>query len=303
MTDRIIDLSEDPARLSVRYSNLVIEREGAEPVTVPLADLAVLVVSHPQVSLTHAVLAGLADSGGAFVACDGRRLPVGMFLPLAGHFTQAERFGHQASASLPTCKRLWQQVVRAKLRAQAHLLSELCGSDHGISVLIPRVRSGDPDNVEGKASRRYWPALFPGGAFYRDRFGPPPNQHLNYGYAVLRAVVARAVCAAGLHPSLGLHHHNRYDAFRLADDLMEPFRPVVDRAVVNLIRRRGTDTPLDRQAKAEILEALSGRLLLNSEWRTLFDVAARTSSSLAAVFAGKRKNLILPEVTRVKPKA
>lgn len=301
MTDRIIDLSEEPARLSVRYSNLVIEREDAEAVTVPLEELAVLVVSHPQVSLTHAVLAGLAESGGVFVACDGKRLPTGMFLPLTGHFTQAERFERQASASLPTRKRLWQQIVRAKLRAQAQLLSELYNSDHGIVALIPRVRSGDPDNVEGMASRRYWPVLFANKSFYRDRYGPPPNQHLNYGYAVLRAVVARALCAAGLHPSLGLHHHNRYDAFRLADDLMEPFRPIVDRAVVDLMRHHSLDVPLNRETKAEILKALSGRLLLKGEWRTLFDTVARAASSLTAVFAGERKDLLLSEAMHVKP--
>lgn len=338
MTDRIIDLSEDPARLSVRYANLVIEREGAEPVTTPLEELAVLVVSHPQVSLTHAVLAGLAASGGVFVTCDDKHLPAGMLLPLAGHFTQAERFEQQASAPLPTRKRLWQQIVRAKLQAQAGLLYELRGEDQGINALVPRVRSGDPDNLEAEASRRYWPALFetsekgsvplvppsldgrgedgihphpslphPGGGklpprvghFRRDRFGPPPNQLLNYGYAVLRAVVARAICAAGLHPSLGLHHHNRYDAFRLADDLMEPFRPLVDRTVVTLTRRRGMDVPLDREAKAEILRALSARLLIDGEWRTLFDVASRTASSLAAVFAGGRKDLLFPEMKRV----
>lgn len=302
MADRIIDLSEEPARLSVRYTNLVIEREAAEPVTVPLEELAVLVVSHPQVSMTHAVLSGLAAAGGVFVTCDDKHLPAGMLLPLAGHFIQAERFEQQASAPMPTRKRLWQQVIRAKLRAQAHLLHELRGEDKGIASLMPRIRSGDPGNIEAEASRRYWPALFTSEYFRRDRFGLPPNQLLNYGYAVLRAVVARAICASGLHPSLGLHHHNRYDAFRLADDLMEPFRPMVDRTVLNLTQRRGMNAPLDRESKTEILKALSGRLLLEGEWRTLFDVASRTASSLVAVFAGERRDLLLPETTRVQPK-
>ncbi|HHT9133450.1 MAG TPA: type II CRISPR-associated endonuclease Cas1 [Candidatus Avalokitesvara rifleensis] len=295
--NRILDLSDEPARLSVRYANLVIEREAAEPVTVPFADLAVLVVSHPQVSLTHAVLSGLTASGGVFVACNEKRLPAGMLLPIEGHFTQAERFEQQARASLPIRKRLWQQIVQAKVRAQAGLLSEICCDDRGLAALASRVKSGDKGFIEGLAAQRYWPALFEGIPFYRDRSGPPPNQCLNYGYAVLRAVVARAVCAAGLHPSLGLHHHNKYDAFRLADDLMEPFRPIVDRTVVNLIRTRGPDTPLDREAKAEILSALSGRLTLDGEKRTLFDIAARTASSLAAVFAGEQRELLLPEIT------
>src|SRR3989338_6873406 len=154
MADRIIDLSEEPARLSVRYTNLLIEREAAEPVTVPLEELAVLVVSHPQVSLTHAVLSGLAASGGVFVTCDDKHLPAGMLLPLVAHFVQAERFEQQAVAPMPTRKRLWQEIVRAKLRSQVHLLNELSGSNKGIDALIPQVRSGDPDNIEAEASRR-----------------------------------------------------------------------------------------------------------------------------------------------------
>ncbi|MDO8125901.1 MAG: CRISPR-associated endonuclease Cas1, partial [Candidatus Brocadiales bacterium] len=154
--NRILDLSDEPARLSVRYANLVIEREAAEPVTVPFADLAVLVVSHPQVSLTHAVLSGLTASGGVFVACNEKRLPAGMLLPIEGHFTQAERFEQQARASLPIRKRLWQQIVQAKVRAQAGLLSEICCDDRGLAALASRVKSGDKGFIEGLAAQRYW---------------------------------------------------------------------------------------------------------------------------------------------------
>jgi len=295
MTERIIDISDQPARLHVNLERLMIERDGAEPEAIPLADVAVLVVSHPQVTYTHAVLSGLAAAGAAFITCDQRRMPVGMLLPLAGHSVQAERFALQAQAAEPTKKRLWQQVVRAKLSAQARLLSDLRGTDLGLAAMARRVRSGDPDNLEAQASARYWPALFPDPTFRRNVDGEDQNRLLNYGYAVLRAIVARAICASGLHPSLGIHHHNRYDAFCLADDLMEPFRPLVDRAVVRYTEARGPDAPLDRQAKAALLEALTGRLTLKGESRTPFDVAARAAASLAAVFEGTRKNIVLPD--------
>ena len=294
MTDRIIDLANGAARLKVRYDNLVIERQDAEPVSLPLADVGVLIVSHPQVSFTHAVLSGLTAAGGAFIACDRKHMPAGMLLPLKGHFVQTERFAQQANASRPTSKRLWQQIVRAKIRNQAAVFKDVRGEDSGLSALIRQVRSGDPANIEARASRRYWPALF--GDDFRRHEDDGPNAVLNYGYAVLRAIVARAICAAGLHPSLGVHHHNRYDTFCLADDLMEPMRPIIDRAAAALVNEHGADLELDRDVKAALLTALTGRVGMRGERRTLFDAAARSASSLAAVFADKRKELDLPEL-------
>jgi CRISPR-associated protein Cas1 len=253
------------------------------------------VISHPQVSITQAALAGLAQAGGIAIVCDERHMPAAMLLPLEAHFVQGERFERQAQAPLPTRKRLWQSLVRAKIRAQARLVTGMRGDDGGLAALALRVRSGDPANVEAEASRRYWPLLF-GPGFRRNRDGQDHNRLLNYGYAVLRAIVARAVCAAGLHPSLGLHHHNRYDAFRLADDLMEPYRPVVDGAVVRYCHRHGPLAPLDKQAKAALVGALMGRFTVEDESRTLFDIAARTAASLTAVYAGRRKTLVLPEL-------
>ena len=295
MTDRIIDLSEEPCRLHVRNELLVIQRNNGPEFTLPLAELGVLVVSHPQVSYSHAVLAGVAAAGGAFVACDARHMPVAMLLPLDAHHVQTERLVAQAQAKLPTNKRIWRQLVRAKIRAQAGLLQELRGHDAGLHNLVSRVRSGDPQNMEAQASRRYWKHLFADGGFRRDREADDQNRHLNYGYAILRAVVARAICAAGLHPSLGLHHHNRYNSFCLADDLMEPFRPNVDGAVVRWVEAAGNDTPLDREAKTALIEAIAARLVFQGESRTLFDVVGRIASSLVAVYAGERKELLLPE--------
>jgi CRISPR-associated protein Cas1 len=213
-----------------------------ETQTIPFADIAVLVTSHPQISFTQAALAGLAAAGGMLIVSNEKHLPAAMLLPLSTHSTQTERFARQAAVSLPTRKRAWQQIVQAKLRAQARLLEETTGADQGLRVMAAKVRSGDPDNLEAQAARIYWPALLgkdaSGEPFRRDPEGEGINVHLNYGYAVLRAIVARALCASGLHPSLGVHHHNRYDTFCLADDLMEPFRPLVDRVVAGLRRSR-----------------------------------------------------------------
>jgi CRISPR-associated protein Cas1 len=294
VTDRILDFADAPARLNVRNRLLVVRRDEWLPFSVPLADLAVVIVSHSQVTYTQAVLAGLAEAGAAFVACNGKHLPIGMLLPLVAHFSQAERFAAQARAALPTKKRLWRQVVRAKIRAQARTLETLHGTDHGLRALVAEVRSGDPANVEARAARRYWPLVFSESPFRRQRDNEDENLFLNYGYAVLRAIVARAICGVGLHPSLGIHHHNRYDPFCLADDLMEPFRPTVDLAVAEYVTSHDTSYGIDKAAKQHLVEALTRRYSLGGRQRTIFDAAARLASSLADVFLGKGQKLELP---------
>jgi len=296
MTERIIDISELGARLSVRLDQLVIRRDDHPEVTTPLEELGVLIVSHKGVIYTHAVLAELAARGGVFVACDDRHLPVAMMIPLEGHHLQSERFAQQAAASKPTQKRLWQQLVQAKVALQGRVLRDFRGSDHGLLRLAGEVRSGDSDNVEAQASRRYWQFLFDDPNFRRDREAEDQNRLLNYGYAVLRAMVARAICAAGLHPSLGIHHHNRYDAFPLADDLMEPYRPIVDRAVVLVVDAYGPQVELNREVKGMIVGALMTRFDVDGEARTLWDILFRMAASLAQVYAGERKELLLPTI-------
>lgn len=411
MSDRILDISDRPARLSVRNGLLVLEfapvaavsdrrtlapvspsaarpesdpgdeespwrpatesRRNRDPdsglrargseisdlksqMTVPLADIAVLITSHPQISFTHAVLAGLAAAGGIFIACNEKHMPAAMMLPLETHSTQAERFAKQAAAPVPLRKRAWQQIVQAKLRAQGRLLEERTGKDWGLGPMAAKVRSGDPDNLEARAARIYWQALFgdfkseisnsfrrdlpEGGvqspisnsfrrdptmgsvkspisnSFRRDPEGEDVNPHLNYGYAVLRAISARALCAAGLHPSLGVHHHNRYDAFCLADDLMEPFRPLVDRVVAKLrderlanfesgISNLPAEPALDREAKRAILEGLLGRFSAEGESRTLFDWVSRAASSLASAIERQREKLDLPSLEIENPQS
>ncbi|MFQ5734202.1 MAG: type II CRISPR-associated endonuclease Cas1 [Planctomycetaceae bacterium] len=295
MRNRIVDIAERPARLRIERRQLVIETEP-EPARIPLEDFAVVVVSHPQVSFTQAVLSELAAAGGVFVTCDRRRMPVGLMLPLAAHSVQTERFRKQLELTRPKQKRLWQQLVRAKIVMQAAVLREQTGDECGLRALLPAVRSGDPSNIEARAARRYWTALF-GSDFRRDRDAGDHNRLLNYGYAVLRAATARAICAAGLHPSVGLHHHNRYNAWCLADDLMEPFRPLVDRAVAQFMDGRDDVPALDGEARVELLEVLTGTVDIAGEQRSLFDALARTAGSLANVVTGEADALDLPTGT------
>ena len=292
---RIIDLSEEPAQLNVRYEQLIIRRDGQED-SVPLEELAVLVVAHPVVRYSQAVLTGICDHGGSLVVCDEKRMPIGMLLPLSGNTLQTERFSAQINASIPTKKQLWAQIIKAKIKAQARLIEDIHDHDYGLGALAKKVRSGDTDNLEARAARRYWPLVF--GSYFRRIPGAEDclNSLLNYGYAVLRGIVSRALCASGLHPSIGIHHHNRYNPFCLADDIMEPFRPTVDNAVIKVVNFLGSNVMLDKSSKRILIgEVYEKRLSLNGESRNIFDVTSRMSASLADVFASKQKRLILPD--------
>jgi CRISP-associated protein Cas1 len=294
LTERIIDISENSADLSVRHSQLVIVSSGTET-TVPLVEISVLVISHPAVRMSHAVLSGLCSSGGICVFCTEKWLPAGMLLLIEGNSVQAERFVKQAQSPLPTRKNIWKNIVKTKIISQGKLLTKLKGDDKGLSFIANKVRAGDLSNIEAQASRRYWPALF-GNSFKRDPFASDHNKLLNYGYAVLRAVTARAICSSGLHPSIGLHHHNKYDTFCLADDLMEPFRPIVDEAVYRIVEDQSTDAPLDKESKKIIIKNIvEKRVAIGGELRTLFDVMTKVTASLAGVYTKERSNISLPE--------
>ena len=295
MGERFLDISEQPARLSIRHRQLVIGVDGSEQTT-PLNDVSALVVSNPAVSYTQGVLAGICEAGGALVVCDEKHLPIGMLVSLLGHTTQGERLTAQAEAPPTLKKRLWQQIVRSKVQAQGACLRRVRGEDFGLFRLARDVRSVDTSNIEGQAARRYWPALF-GTSFHRDRNRADQNRLLNYGYAVLRAMAARAICGAGLHPSLGLHHHNRYDAYCLADDLMEPYRPAVDRVVLGMCDTRGPEGTLDAAAKRQLIGWIIGtRHAVENETAVLPDILAHAAASLAQVYLGRRRGLCLPVV-------
>lgn len=291
----MLDLASTPARLSLSHERLIVEREGELDVAIALRDTALTIVSHPRVSCTVAALAGLMRHGGSLVVCDESQSPVGMMLPLGVNNEQTKRVLAQAAASRPTMKRLWQQIVRAKVHAQAYTLEVRTGGDGGLRGLATEVRSGDPSNVEGRAAQRYWPLLFNDGGFRRRREAPDQNRLLNYGYAVLRAAVGRAICAAGLHPSLGVHHQGRNNPWVLADDLMEPYRPVVDDEVAAIVGEWGGDIALGPEIKARLIGVLHLRLWSEGESRTVLDWVGRTAASVAQVFLGERRLAFFPE--------
>lgn len=296
MSEHILDVSESAAFLNVDLHCLRIESDGGSSFRVPPAELAAVVLSHPRITATRAALAGLALAGTAIVVCDDRRLPVGMLLPLGGYHAPAHRFAAQAAAPLPMRKRLWRQIISAKIRAQGALLAELHGNDAGLLEMSRHVRSGDKGNLEAQAARTYWPMLFDEPGFRRDFEAPGLNAMLNYGYAVLRALVARALCAAGLHPGLGIHHRHRENPWCLADDVMEPFRPVVDRAVVLAARDNGDLEQLTPVVKTRLVAPMTGlcRYEVEGERRTLTDIVARVATSLAAVFERRQLAMWLP---------
>ncbi len=214
MIKRTIEVSGFDTFLALKDRQIVIKRAGEVVGSVPAEDVGVLIIDTPAASYTHGTLTAVMENGGVVVLCGGSHTPVGMILPVAGNSLQTERLRYQADAGLPLRKRLWAQLVKAKIKRQAAVVNS-----KRLKEMAARVRSGDPDNLEAQAARVYWPQLF-GAKFRREREGKPPNNLLNYGYMAVRAAVARAVCGSGLSPSLGLHHHNRYNPFCLADDLL-----------------------------------------------------------------------------------
>lgn len=295
MTNRIIEISDQVSGLRIANRLLEISLRDEGKLTVVPSDIAVLLLSNPHVRLSQAVLSTVAEAGGFVVVVNNRFLPAGMLLPLDAHSTQSETMRAQVEAGLPLKKRLWKQIVQKKIREQGLLLQELQNDDHGLLTLVDRVRSGDSENVEARAARIYWRHIFTVSGFSRDRDANDQNILLNYGYTVLRAAVARAICSAGLMPSLGLHHHNRYNAFCLADDLMEPFRPLVDRSVAGAMESFDFDGELVPEIKRKLIEPIMGDVRTERGSEKLFALFSRMASSLVRCFQGNANELILPE--------
>lgn len=289
--ERVVEVSRPGVYLRLSNQRLCIEQDQQRLGEVPLGDLAALVLSTPQATLSRAVLDAITQHGGTVIVCDGGHQPTAMLLPLIGHLAQTQRLIAQAQASLPRQKQIWKQLVQSKVRAQAAVLEAVHSNDAGLREIAKKVRSGDPRNVEGWAAQRYWPALM-GKSFRRRREGPPPNTALNYGYAILRAGAARALAATGLHPTLGVKHTSRTNPLCLADDLMEPFRPVVDYLVTRLPDSKHKD--LDVESRAQLAACLTFRIEHQGESRTVSDWLFRAAASLAAVYLDRRKDLLLP---------
>lgn len=282
-----------PASLSLKDNQLVIQLKGSEQVvTRAIEDIGVVVVENPQVNLTIPLLNALVENNVSVVFCDSKQMPKSMLMSLEGNTTLQESYRYQIEASQPTKKQLWKQLVESKIRNQAALLRKLDKDADTLKPFYMNVKSGDSDNREGLASRLYWPLLM-GNDFRREREGVPPNQMLNYGYTILRAAVARALIGSGLYPAFGLFHRNRYNAFPLADDVMEPYRPFVDEIVYHLYFD-GATSELDKQSKGELLRVLFADVQMGKLKRPLEVALSMTTASLLKVLKGEQEKLSLP---------
>lgn len=289
--DRIVDIATDNVHLSAHRGLLLVTLDGEEMGRVALDDIAAVIVHAHGITWTTNLVVKLAERGAMMVLCAANHAPVAMMVPIEGHHGQNARFRVQWDTPLPFRKRAWQAVVQAKIRNQGSLLSAL-GRQEGQALLLmaERVKSGDTANAEAQAARRYWPALM-GQDFRRDRDADGANALLNYGYTVMRAAVARAAIAAGLHPTIGLHHANRLNAFALADDLVEPFRPLVDATVHRMVEEGVGE--LDGPAKARLASLLSADLDLQGSTTPASVAIQRLAQSLAASFEQGRVELAL----------
>lgn len=300
----------NPVYLSLKNAQLVIKLpeivkndtlpesfKRMSEVTKPIEDIGVVVLDHKQITITSGVLEALLENNCAIITCDSKSMPVGLMLPLCGNTTQNERFRQQLDASLPLLKQLWQQTVRAKIENQASVLQECSGGEiRCMKVWADDVKSGDSNNLEARAAAYYWKNLFPIKDFTRDREGVPPNNLLNYGYAILRAIVARGLVASGLLPTLGIHHHNRYNAYCLADDIMEPYRPYVDRLVYNMINQDVDYTELTKELKAQLLTIPTLETNIGGKRSPLMVAVGQTTASLYKCFSGELRKISYPDM-------
>lgn len=291
----------NPAYLSLKNAQLVIKLNEAATSqdvtkTIPIEDIGVVVLEDRQITITNGALDALLQNNCAIVTCDEKHMPAGLLLPLEGHTVQSERFRWQIEASLPLKKQLWQQTVQAKIRNQASVLKRMSGAENGCMLAWANdVRSGDSENLEGRAAAYYWKSVFPEmERFVRDREGDAPNNLLNYGYAIVRAVVARALVASGLLPTFGIHHHNRYNAFCLADDIMEPYRPYVDELVIQILRSGADCSELTTDLKRQLLGLPVKEVTINGQRSPLMNAVTQTTASLYKCFSGELRKLAYP---------
>lgn len=283
-------------QMVVSYSHI----KGMEEVpdkTVPIEDIGMLVLEHQQISLTHYLLDKLVSNNVAVVTCNDSHHPTGLLMPLEANTLQSERFKYQIEATEPLKKQLWQQTVKAKITNQCTVLKKWDSKWLMLKNLADSVKSGDADNNEAVAAAHYWQNIFPPAwNFYRKRDGLPPNNLLNYGYAIVRAGMARAIVGAGLLPTLGIFHRNRYNAYCLADDMMEPYRPFVDVVVRGIIDKTSTVTELTQDLKTELLKIPAMDVTLNGDKSPLMVAMQRTAASLARCYTGEQRKLLLPEI-------
>jgi len=294
MTNRIIELSRYGGKLKLENHLLVIQFDKIKTVTVPLEDIAVVILDNQQLTLTKPLLGALGESNIPVLLTNNKHMPTSMLLPLVGNGKQTEFFHEQILASEPVRKRAWKEVIQAKILSQAELLSITAGHDFGLLAIAKTVKSGDTTNREGFAARKYWHSI----PFLdrRNREKEDANIYLNYGYTILHAMASRAVCSAGLHPALGIQHHHRNNAFCLSSDIMEPFRAIVDRSVWKIWQRNPLTISLSKENKSILLSDLLGKVFVNGERISVFKALSSICVGLRKRYCGLSKvSLCLPD--------
>ncbi|WP_329804771.1 type II CRISPR-associated endonuclease Cas1 [Flavobacterium facile] len=286
-------LLENKASLSTKNLQLVIKTEVRES-KIPIEDIGFLVIDNSEIFLSIPALNLLIDNNTAVIICNSSHLPNGMFLNLNSHHIQQEIFKNQIEATIPLKKQLWQQTIVEKIKNQGLLLETITGNKNSFEFLASKVLSGDTTNMEGVAASQYWKSFFDMN-FKRERFGDYPNNFLNYGYAILRAATARALSGSGLLNTLGIHHKSKYNAFALADDIMEPFRPIVDEKVVEIMQKYD-EQELNTLIKSELLQILTRTVFFKDEKSPLMVALQKTASSLQHCYTGHRKKIKYPKL-------
>lgn len=277
-------------QLQVEYSD---ERESR---TVPIEDIGMVVLEDQSITISNALLMALAENGAAVLICNAKHLPEGLMLNMSTHHAFTEKVKAQMEASIPLKKNLWQQTIQSKIRNQATLLQYVGVATENMEYWASRVKSGDPDNYEARAAAFYWSALFEMPQFRRGRYEDPPNNLLNYGYAILRGVVARALVGSGMMTFTGIHHRNKYNPYCLADDIMEPYRPYVDKMVIEIIKKFPVYEELTKEVKFELLGIPAMDVLINGQLSPLMVAMQTTTASLAKCFSGETRKIIYPEM-------
>ncbi|GLU56693.1 CRISPR-associated endonuclease Cas1 [Dyadobacter frigoris] len=290
-------LSLNNAQLSIDLPNLREFGEEHSKKSIAIEDIGVLILEHKQITITHGCIAALLENNVAIITCNHSHHPTGLLLPLEGNGLQSKTYRYQIEASQPLKKQLWQQTIQAKIYNQAAVLRERGIPMENMLHWVKSVRSGDPDNFEGRAAAYYWKNVFPKKVeFFRGREGNPPNNLLNYGYAILRAIVARGLVSSGLLPTLGIHHHNQYNAYCLADDIMEPYRPFVDQIVLKIIDNGENFLELSTSLKSKLMDIASCDIIIDNETSPLMVGLQKTTSSLVKCYEGKQRKINYPVI-------
>ena len=276
--------------------NIAVELKAEAKKTIPIEDIGVVILDNSRITITHGALESLLENNCALITCNSSKMPIGLMLPLSGNTTHTERFRDQVNASKPLKKQLWQQTVQTKIRNQAFVLTDEKNEiTQNMTIWASNVKSGDPDNYEARAAVYYWANLFSEiDNFTRHREGIPPNNLLNYGYAILRAVVARGLVASGLLPSLGIHHRNKYNAYCLADDIMEPYRPYVDKLVCSIIKDGNQIDELTTEIKGRLLNIPVLDVIIDGKRSPLMIAVGNTTASLYKCFSGEQRRIKYP---------